>query len=230
MGDKKQTAMKSAWKKTSSATANDNKPYTVTIFCASSMGTNPGFAEDARNVGIALAKNKWRLVYGGGDFGLMGIVSQAALNQGGEIKGILPPLFDQASDYPQKQFETHSADIFERKKMMLEEADAYIVLAGGFGTLDELAEAGCEQYLASYKTPPEPAKPIIIINRGGLYDSYITQLKAMVGAGLAHEKIMDMFTFVKDGKEAIKALKALKSGKPHYLPCIGNVDHRRFDR
>jgi len=109
----------------------------VTVYCGSSSGVNPANVELARKLGVAIAKRGWRLVYGGGNVGLMGQCSSAAHAAGGKVLGVMP--------YFLKEIEGTNGDIEhwfvdtmqERKKILLDEADAFVVLPGGIGTLEE---------------------------------------------------------------------------------------------
>src|SRR5882757_295153 len=107
------------------------------VFCGSQNGKDPLFTTHTAELGRLLALSKIRLIYGGGNAGLMGVVANAALAEGGEVIGIIPERL--------KEWERHHGgltelvvvpDMHTRKKMMYERSDAAIILPGGFGTLD----------------------------------------------------------------------------------------------
>ncbi len=214
--------------------ANDNKGdesgdlnkggrFAVAVFAASSPMFDTGFADDAKIVGRTIGEKGYHFIYGGGTYGLMGISSKAALDAGGTITGYMMSCFDEDHHYPQKEFEVLCLTLAERKQKMLLDADAYIALGGGFGTLDELVEAGVEQYMGGYADPPVPQKPIILINRNGIYDPFKAQLEKFIEQGSAKPALMDFFTFVKDGEEAMQVLEKMKNAQAKPCQAIGNV-------
>ncbi|MCB9989802.1 MAG: TIGR00730 family Rossman fold protein [Rhodospirillales bacterium] len=202
---------------------HDDKKYGVAVFGASSMMFDPGHEQDAIAVGKGLARNGDLLIYGGGSRGLMGVVSETAIREGGEIRGYMMECFTEAVQYPQKDYELMCKTIAERKQKMLLDADAYIALGGGFGTLDEILEAGVEQYLGGYVEPPVKMKPIILVNRNGIYDPFMAQLDKFIEEGAAKAAVKDFFILVNNGEEAIDMLEQLKKqpGKP--AVAVGNV-------
>ncbi len=214
--------------------ANDNKGsakpaaksgYGVAVFAASSMMNDPGYAADAAYVGKALGEKGHKLIYGGGSRGLMGVVSESAMKAGGEIAGYMMECFNESVQYPQKDFETYCHTLADRKQDMLLAADAYIALGGGFGTLDEILEAGIEQYMGGYMDPPVPMKPIILINRNGIYEPFMAQLDKFVQEGSAKPAVRDFFVLVKDGKEAIDTLEQLRKEPAKPSVAVGNVQN-----
>ena len=113
----------------------------VAVFCGSSLGTDKVFATEARELGEGLARAGLRLVFGGGHVGLMGVVADAVLAAGGEVTGVIP-------DFLQRREVAHDGltelivtdTMHERKRIMFDLADAFVVFAGGLGTLDETIE------------------------------------------------------------------------------------------
>jgi uncharacterized protein (TIGR00730 family) len=184
---------------------------------------DPGYKEDAEYVGSALAKLNHTIIYGGGSRGLMGVVTKAALDLGGNIKGFMMECFNQAKHYPQKDFEYLCLTIAERKQKMLLESDAYIALGGGFGTLDEILEAGIEQYMGGYMNPPTKLKPIILINRNELYSPLLDQLDKFIKEGSVKPEVKNLFHVVKDGKQAIELLNVLKDAPRLDATPLANI-------
>jgi len=142
-----------------------SKINAVCVYCGSSPGTEPAFVEAAEKLGRILAANGVRLVYGGGSTGLMGAVSKAAIEHGGEATGIIPE-FLTARERPQR-FEQElvvTRDMHERKRRMFERADAFVALPGGIGTLEEIVEQLTWAQLGRHK------KPILFANINGYWD------------------------------------------------------------
>jgi uncharacterized protein (TIGR00730 family) len=142
-----------------------SKINAVCVYCGSSAGTEPAFIEAADKLGKILAANGVRLVYGGGSTGLMGALSQAVLEHGGEATGIIPE-FLTARERPQrlKQELVVTRDMHERKRKMFERADAFVALPGGIGTLEEIVEQLTWAQLGRHK------KPILFANINGYWD------------------------------------------------------------
>lgn len=113
----------------------------VCVFCGSSPGASPAFADQARRLGMVIAAQGLGLVYGGASVGLMGALADATLAAGGEVIGVIPQsLVDMEVAHPGLSELRVVTSMHERKAVMADVADAFIALPGGFGTLDELAE------------------------------------------------------------------------------------------
>src|SRR5437764_13449060 len=113
----------------------------VAVFCGSKNGNNNLFAQHAAQIGLILAQKNIQLIYGGGKNGLMGIVANAVLNNGGRVVGVIPSLLNEKEHQHEFLTTLHIvANMHERKKMMYELSDGAIVLPGGYGTMDELFE------------------------------------------------------------------------------------------
>ncbi|MBX3083099.1 MAG: TIGR00730 family Rossman fold protein [Anaerolineae bacterium] len=113
----------------------------VCVFCGSYIGNQPAYAEAARLLGLGLARRNWTLVYGGAKAGLMGIVADATITAGGSAIGVIPYALGDKELAHQGLTELRFVNtMHERKAMMEELSDAFIVLPGGFGTMDEFFE------------------------------------------------------------------------------------------
>ena len=168
----------------------------VCVFCGSSFGTDPVFRDAARAIGTGIAKMGYSLVFGGGGLGLMGDVARAVLDGGSEIQGIMPA-FLQALEpevSPQEKLIV-TPHMQERKNLMLQMSDAFIVLPGGLGTFDEFFEVTTEAQLGVHR------KPIIVVNVNGYYDALDAMLHATVQKGFAKEMILKLY-YLADGAEA----------------------------
>ncbi len=168
----------------------------VCVFCGSSFGNDPAFAEAARAIGTGIAKMGYSLVFGGGGLGLMGEVARAVLAGGSDIQGIMPG-FLQALEpevSPQEKLIV-TPHLQERKNLMLQMSDAFLVLPGGLGTFDEFFEVATEAQLAVH------AKPIIVVNVNGYFDALDAMLHATVEKGFAKPIILKLY-YLADGPEA----------------------------
>ncbi|MDR2413299.1 MAG: TIGR00730 family Rossman fold protein [Rickettsiales bacterium] len=150
----------------------------VAVYCGHQFGTDPAFARDAAKLGELLAKNKIRLVFGGGNVGLMGAVATAAIENCGEVVGIT------THHVMARQEPAHeNADIKivngvnERKQKMFELSDAFCILPGGIGTLNELTDVMTMQQIG------ESQKPIFFLNTGKYWHIFGRVLVHMQNAG-----------------------------------------------
>jgi uncharacterized protein (TIGR00730 family) len=138
---------------------------TLCVFCGSGCGTDPTFAEAARQFGKILAENKVRLVYGGGSLGLMGTLATSVLDHGGRVTGVIPEFLTGREHVMARAQEIIvTRDMHERKRIMFERADAFVALPGGIGTLEELVEQITWAQLGRHR------KPIVIANIGKFWD------------------------------------------------------------
>ncbi|HYX15389.1 MAG TPA: TIGR00730 family Rossman fold protein [Nostoc sp.] len=113
----------------------------ICVFCGSSMGVRPVYKEAAQTLGKTLASQKFRLVYGGGNVGLMGVVADAALLAGGEVIGVIPEFLAAKEIAHNELTVLHVVgSMHERKTKMADLGDAFIALPGGYGTLEEFCE------------------------------------------------------------------------------------------
>jgi uncharacterized protein (TIGR00730 family) len=146
----------------------------ICVYCGSGPGSNPKFAESARNFGRILAQNNIRLVYGGGSIGLMGAIAESVIDHGGQVTGIIPD-FLKARElmFRQAQEIIVTRDMHERKRLMFERADAFVALPGGVGTLEELVEQMTWAQLGRHK------KPILMANIDRFWDPLCALLDHM---------------------------------------------------
>jgi len=150
------------------------------VFCGSSTGQDPAFGADAAELGRALARHSVRLVYGGSSVGLMDIVAENCFRSGGEIVGIITDqLMDLEVGKPELSDLRIVRTMAERKMMMFEESDAFLVLPGGVGTMDELFEALAFTRLALHD------KPIGLLNTSGFYAPLTKLLDCMYDEGFS---------------------------------------------
>lgn len=150
----------------------------ICVFCGSSTGNKPQYAQVARQVGAQIARSGRKLVYGGGKVGLMGAVADGALEAGGEVVGVMPrSLVEREIAHPGLTL-LHTVDsMHERKVLMSESASAFLALPGGAGTLEEIFEQWTWTQLGLH------AKPIGFLNVGGYFDPLFGMIDRMVTEG-----------------------------------------------
>lgn len=149
---------------------------TVCVYCGSGAGENPAFADAARALGQALATADTRLVYGGGDLGLMGIVARSVLKHGGHVTGIMPGFLHGRERMLVDVHELIVVDsMHERKHLMFERSDAFVALPGGIGTLEEFVEQLTWSQLGRHR------KPIVLVNIHGFWDPLLELFDKMIG-------------------------------------------------
>ncbi len=155
----------------------------VCVFCGSSPGNNPVYADTARELGRALAAQGLTLVYGGGRVGLMGEVASAALAAGGAVVGVIPhslALKEIAQEDCTELVVVNT--MHERKALMADRTDAFVALPGGYGTCDELFEILTWGQLGIHR------KPVAILNTNGFFTPLLTWLDHVVTEGLLKPK------------------------------------------
>ncbi|OGG95235.1 MAG: Rossman fold protein, TIGR00730 family [Candidatus Lambdaproteobacteria bacterium RIFOXYD2_FULL_50_16] len=165
----------------------------VCVFCGSAMGTRPEFEGWALSIGSWIAENGFGLVYGGASVGLMGVLANACLTQGGQVTGVIPKhLAKEEIVHPGLQNLLEVDNMFDRKSIMLKYSDLFVVLPGGFGTLDELFEVVTLAQLKQHD------KPVILFNGEGFFDPLLMQLNQMVVSGFIKEKYLALLHIAKD--------------------------------
>jgi uncharacterized protein (TIGR00730 family) len=179
----------------------------ICVYCGSSSGATPEFADAARELGELLASNGIRLVYGGASVGLMGVVADAVLAGGGEVTGVIPRnLFRQEVPHRKLTNLVEVGSMHERKQRMFELADAFVALPGGLGTLEELAEVATWAQLGMHR------KPIATLDVNGYWSSLHAFLRTAADSGLMKEENVSLIVNVTGGVNAL--LPALSDYAP----------------
>src|SRR5687768_3375935 len=143
----------------------------ICVFCGSSTGSNPAYRHVADGLGRAIARSGRRLVYGGGNVGLMGVVADAALADGGEVTGVIPRHLVEREVAHAGLSELRVVDsMHQRKQSMADLSDAFIVLPGGLGTLEEFFEVWTWGQLGLHR------KPYGLLNVAAYFDPLLTFL------------------------------------------------------
>ena len=146
----------------------------ISVFCASSQPHNTRIAEAAAELGHRLALGGHTLLYGGSNLGLMGVVSSAALQEGGRVVGVIPTLFSEEIIRSQPVTElVRVRSMAERKEYIIARSDAFVALPGGIGTLDEVLEVMVANQLKQID------KPMYLLNLDGFYNLFLEQLRQM---------------------------------------------------
>ena len=171
----------------------------VAVYCGSAVGSNPAYLAEARALGAAIAAAGLGLVYGGTNIGLMGAVADAALAGGAHAIGVLPELLAgrEIAHDGLTQLELVPS-MHERKARMAELADAFLVLPGGYGTLEELLEVVTWAQLGLH------AKPCIVINTAGYWDGLLAFLDTSVAAGFIKAKNRELVQVAASAEEAVR--------------------------
>jgi uncharacterized protein (TIGR00730 family) len=182
------------------------KTVSVCVYCGSRSGKSPQYHAHAEEFGQLLAANKWRLVYGAGDVGLMGAVARSAQAAGAETFGVIPTHL--------MKWEVGKTDLtrfvvtenmHERKKVMFMNSDAIVVLPGGAGSLDEFFEVLTWRQLGLHD------KPILLLNTDGYWTPLSQLIVHVVDQGFADKSLLELIQLVDTPSEAVATLRAALS-------------------
>jgi uncharacterized protein (TIGR00730 family) len=173
------------------------------VYCGSSNRAAPDFLEAAARLGEAIARRGLRLVYGGGGVGLMGACARGADARGGRILGVIPGFLTHVEKPPEGATTVVVASMHERKMRMFEEADAFVVLPGAIGTLEEVIE------LLSWRRLALHAKPIVFYNPGGFWDPLFELFGRFISERLLPAAFADCWRAVSDIDEVLAAINAM---------------------
>jgi uncharacterized protein (TIGR00730 family) len=178
----------------------------VCVFCASSRTLDRRFLELATEVGSALAAAGHRLVSGGARVGMMGTVASAARSAGAHTLGVMPePMIPwEVADTDSDELIV-TDDMGTRKSVMIEKSDAFLVLPGGLGTLDELFEVWTTGMLGLHD------KPVVLLDIDGFYAGLLDWLRALVPAGFVRSESLDYLVVAHTVEEAVDALQACRT-------------------
>lgn len=178
----------------------------VCVFAASSASIDERYIREAKELGSLLANEGWRCINGGGAVGLMGAVTDGALDAGGEVTGVIPKfMVDNGWLYGRLEDVVVTADMHQRKQVMSDMADAVIALPGGVGTLEELLETLTWRQLGLTKYP------VIVLNTLGYFDSLLSLLGHAIDEGfmkVSHSRLWQV------AASPAEAVALLESGQP----------------
>ena len=174
----------------------------VCVYCASSQKVDHAYLHAAAQLGELLAGAHITLVYGGGGSGLMGAVADGALRSGGKVIGVLPRFMEAIEWGHTGLTELRLVDdMHERKRVMIESADAVVALPGGSGTLEELLEVITLKRLGIF------LHPIVLANLRGFYDPLIRQFDEAIRQGFMDERHREMWSVVTDVSGVLTAIR-----------------------
>ncbi len=174
---------------------------TVCVYLGSSGRCDESHKEAARAFGRLMAQAGLTLVYGGGRVGLMGILADSVMESGGKVIGIIPKYISRREVLHEHLTELHVVDSMHvRKQMMVDKSDAFVVLPGGIGTLDELCEVMTWRQLGMHD------KPIVIANLQGYWTPFIKMIDAVIAGQFMREEDRHLIATVDRVEDVIGAL------------------------
>ena len=191
--------------------------HNVTVYAGSSTRATEEHLRLARALGDGIARQGWAVVYGGANVGLMGALADAALDAGGRVEGVILDTFARVAHAAIHDLVT-VGDMRSRKAGLAHRGDAYVVLPGGYGTLEELSEILVERQLAMHR------KPLVIVNHRGFWDPLLTLVDGMVEAALVKEKNRALMTVVPDAAGAVDAIRRFASSPEPDEPSVYDID------
>ena len=173
----------------------------IAVFCGSKNGNNTVFKNHAVELGVLLAKQHTTLIYGGGNVGIMGVMADTVMKQGGKVIGVIPQLLLEWERQHEGITELIvTEDMHTRKKNIFSLCDAAIILPGGFGTLDELFEMLTWNQLSIHN------KPIFIINSAGFYTDLIHHMRNLAKDGFLYDELEKRITILDDPSQFVQYL------------------------
>ena len=180
----------------------------VCVYCGSSSQVRQSYKDAAVEFGTALAHQNIRLVYGGGQVGIMGIIADAVLKNGGTVTGIIPHFLNEKEVGKADVTELIAVDSMHvRKQIMAEKSDGFVVLPGGFGTLDEFFE------ILTWRQLKLHDKPIVIADIDAYWSPLIGAVDHIVAEGFAHQRNRDLFKVVSSVEQILPTLRSEPTGE-----------------
>jgi uncharacterized protein (TIGR00730 family) len=176
----------------------------ICVFCGSNDGVDPRFSDMAEATGVAIARAGLRLVYGGAEAGLMGRMARAALAEGGEVLGVIPEFLIPTEGLQEGVEPRITATLAARKAIMIEEADAFLVLPGGAGTLEEIFDMIMLRQLGRHN------KPAAFVDEA-FWEPLETLLLRVVDAGFAQDDVIRTISFHPTPEAGIERLRELSA-------------------
>jgi uncharacterized protein (TIGR00730 family) len=178
------------------------KLTSIAVYCGSMKGTKPIYAEKAAELGILMAQDNIQLVYGGGKVGLMGVIAESVVKNGGNAIGVAPHFLMKREVVNHDLHTLHAVDsMHERRLMMIELSDGFIAMPGGYGTLDEIGEVLMLTILGDRKFP------VGFLNVDGFYDPMITMLDKMEDDGFLQAAYRSNALFAENPAELLQMMR-----------------------
>lgn len=177
------------------------KLASVCVYCGSRPGIDPAYVAEAKVLGQALAAAKVRLVFGGASIGIMGTIASQVLASGGKVTGIIPHFLKEL-EVPLEGVSERvlTKTMHERKQIMFDRSDAFVILPGGIGTLEEAFE------MLTWRQLRRHEKPIVIVNTNGYWNPLIVMVQHIVDQGFAGADIVRHLTIVDKAVEVLPAI------------------------
>jgi uncharacterized protein (TIGR00730 family) len=195
-------------------TSSTNPRRRVAVYCGSACGNNPAYLAEAEALGAAIASAGLELVYGGASVGLMGAVADAALAGDAEVIGVLPDVLAGKEIAHERLTRLELVPtMHERKARMAELADAFLILPGGYGTLEELLE------IVTWAQLQLHIKPCILINTAGYWDGLLAFLDTAVAAGFLKLKNRELLRVALNAEEAVNKAVSIWDGSVDPRPA-----------
>ena len=174
------------------------------VYCGSRPGNNENFQKLARTVGKILGHHQIKLIYGGGNVGLMGIIATSVMDHGGSVHGIIPSHLDETEKSHDQITELTIVDnMHQRKRMMFDNSDAFLILPGSIGTLDETIE------IITWRQLKLHDKPIVLLNYANYWDPFIDLLQNIIKHDFTSPETMNLFHVVNTPEEVLPLLRKL---------------------
>jgi uncharacterized protein (TIGR00730 family) len=175
----------------------------ICVFCGSREGNNQAFRSTAIETGNHIGKRGWRLIYGGGGVGLMGLVANSTMEAGGDALGIIPEFLSlREAGHTDLDDLIVTSGMHDRKQIMYSFADAFIALPGGVGTLDETIE------ILTWKQLERHKKPIILIDTNNFWKTFLAVLENSVETGFMDKSIYELLEIAPDVETAFKIIES----------------------
>lgn len=190
----------------------------IVVYCGSNPGKKALYAEAAYELGVALAKRNIKLIYGGGNMGLMGRVADGAMDNAGFVTGIIPNFLAKLEVAHKTLSELHFVDtMHERKAKMVSMSDGVIALPGGYGTFDELFEILTWAQLRIFHGP------VGLLNVNGFYDLLLLQLDKMVEEGFLRPDNRALLVVAEDPAMLLENMEAFRLQNAENKPLDGSL-------
>jgi uncharacterized protein (TIGR00730 family) len=158
----------------------------ITVYCGSAIGNDPVVISATKQLGLLMVEKKFTLVYGGGRVGLMGILADTIMQNGGKVIGIIPQFLADKEVAHTGVTELHIVEnMHERKMKMIQLANGFITLAGGLGSMEELFE------VLTWRVLGQHHKPVGLLNTNGFYDPLLNMLGEMKAKGFVRQEALD---------------------------------------
>ena len=179
-----------------------NYPESIAVFCGASDDVSEIHLEVGKKLGEEFAEHDIRLVYGGGDCGVMGAIANATMANGGKVTGVFPHSLKNIENEHESLTEIIMVDtMHQRKEIMYQRSKAFVILPGGFGTMDEMFE------IITWKQLKLHNKPIILFNHNGYWSHLVSLMDNIIAKGFAKKEVHTFYEVVDDLPSLMEAIE-----------------------